>query len=178
MKKSTKLLIAATVVATVVSVGSVSYALWSAGETQKQEITGTAGAINTVGELTVDIAAGSKDDAGKLKALYPVDQGSGTRYWEFEVTVTGEGTQVVTVKGELTKTVAETGSAKLYYSQTAPNGAAVSGATLISGTDVGAQPITLATEGATKVYIYMTADNTDAMKASIKLTFEATAAAE
>ncbi|MDE6201460.1 MAG: hypothetical protein K2M47_06260 [Clostridiales bacterium] len=178
MKKSTKLLIAATVVASVVSVGSVSYALWSAGSNQKQEISGTTGAINTVGELTVEIADSSKDSEGKLKALYPVDQGSGTRYWEFDVTVTGEGEQVVTVKGELTKTVAETGTAALYYSTTAPTGAAVDGAKLISGTGIDPQEITMDEEGKATVYIYMTANGTDAMKASIKLTFEASAAAD
>lgn len=183
MKRSTKLLITATVVASVISVGAVSYAAWLAGDAKTAEVEGTTGSINTVGELTVTIADGSKDSNGKLKPLYPVDQGTGTRYWEFNVTVSGEGKQVVTVIGTLTKTVAETGSAALYYSTTAPNGAAVSGAKQISGkdaegNDVTAQEITLAESGATKVYIYMTANNTDAMKASVKLTFEATAAAD
>ena len=174
MKRSTKILIASTVVASVVSVGAVSYAFWTAGDTQSQEVTGTAGTINTVGELTVTPSTASGASLTSMNALYPVDQGSAYRtYWEFDVTVTGE----------LTKTVAETGAAALFYSATAPSGAPVSGAKQISGTDAEGQPITaqeitLAESGATKVYIYMTANGTDAMKANIKLTFEATAAAE
>lgn len=180
MKRSTKLLITATVVASVISVGSVSYAFWSAGTTQKKEITGSAGSINTVGELTVTPVDADGNELTELNALYPVDQGSGTRYWEFDVTVTGDGKQVVTVKGELTKTVKETGSAKLYYSTSAPvdsNG--VISSVTASAVDIStAKNIALADSGKTKVYIYMTANNTDAMKATIKLTFEATAAAE
>lgn len=176
MKKTVKGLIIAASVAAVVGVGAVSYAAWSGGTAQSKEIGGTTGSINTIGTLTVTPKADTfttEDSAVKMKALYPVNQGASyLTYWEFDVEVTGEGDQTVTVKGDITQ--ATGGDAVLYYSTLAPSGAAVADAKNIST----AQEITMAASGATKVYVYMTSDKTEAMKATIKLTFEASAASE
>ena len=78
-----------------------------------------------------------------------------------------------TLKGEMTKGTGGTdiGSAALYWSNVAPTGKPADETNKLSAT---ASTITLS--GDNKVYVYMVADNTDAMKAGISLTFEAKAA--
>lgn len=180
MKKRTKILITAAAVAAVVGVSAVSFAAWNAGSKQSQEVSGSTGSINTIGTLTVTPKENTftkEDDVVKMNALFPVDQTTenglptgGLTYWEFEVAVTGDGAQTVTVKADVTQT--EGGDAALFYSTDAPSGAAVTGAKPLTS----AQEITgFSEDKKATVYVYMTSGNTKAMNATITLTFEATA---
>ncbi|MDE6201459.1 MAG: hypothetical protein K2M47_06255 [Clostridiales bacterium] len=178
MKKTVKGLIIAASVAAVVGVSAVSFAAWQAGDAKTQAVAGTTGSINTVGSITVTPG----DDMGTLaamSALYPVDQGAGyLTYWEFTVTTTGQGAQTVKIEGGLTEGTADgktaLGAAKLYWTATQPTSATTAVETNEIGTT--AKEITLSEDN--KVYVYMVAGDTDAMKATIDLTFSATAAAE
>lgn len=173
MKRSTKLLITATVAASIVGVGAVSYAIWSAGSAQ-QEVSAITGLIRTVGDITVEPSAES-GTLEKMNALYPVDHGgSYLKYWTFTLSAEvpgGEEAAKFSLAGELSagsSGVAVT-SAKLYWAAAAPTA------------DTGAVPENELTSTATQltgltdntVYVYMVATGTDAMKAKITLTFSA-----
>lgn len=165
MKKVVKGLVIAASVAAVAGLGAVSFAQWSGETTKTQDVTGSTGTINTVGELTVTPTS--------LDTLYPVDQGSSyTTYWEIEVKLTGTGEQTVKLQATYTQgDGTEIGEADIYVATSAPEGDEVSGALSILGTE---QTIALE-EGEATIYVYLTADNTDAMGGQIKLTFTATA---
>ncbi|MDE6618698.1 MAG: hypothetical protein K2K13_06710 [Clostridiales bacterium] len=178
MKRSTKLLITATVVASLVGVGSVSYAIWSAGETKEQEVSGTTGSIRTIGNMTVtpSDASGSVSEAGAItmNALYPVDQGgSYLNYWEFTLSAdVTDGTPVFKLAGELSAGSSGTPvtNAKLYWAATTPSSTTGAVPTNELKKDTAAELKNLTDN---KVYVYMIATGTDAMKAKITLTFSA-----
>ncbi|MDE7164379.1 MAG: hypothetical protein K2O04_03045 [Clostridiales bacterium] len=182
MKKRTKILITAAAVAAVVGVSAVSFAYWSGSTKTSVTVTGTTGVINTLGDLTVTPKEGTyntEDNAIVMNALYPVDQTTGNglptgglTYWEFTLsTAQGTGDQTVSYKlaGSLTKD-GGIGSAKLYWTTSDPTAEdfdAENDGTLVSAD---ADDLTNVENGGT-VYVYMTANATDAMEASISLTF-------
>ncbi|MCH5165522.1 MAG: hypothetical protein J1G01_03880 [Clostridiales bacterium] len=181
MKKSIKALIVAASVAAVAGIGAVSFAKWEAGNAATKTATGNTGSINTIGTLTVTptSASGSVADTITMNALYPVDQG-GTylTYWEFDIEVTGEGEQTLTVQA--TYSAGTSGKAQgtgvIYYAKSAPQGATVAGAQDISS----AQTVDLQkgdNKYTAKVYIYFTntAETLDMMGGSITVTFTASA---
>lgn len=175
MKKVTKGLIIAASVAAVVGVGAVSFAKWEVTADNDVEITGKTGVINTLGDITVTPAADTfttgEDGAITMNALYPVDQGgSYLTYWTFTISSAVTGTQSVsyTLQGTLDKDDDET--AALYWTKTKPttsttaaNGTPVSSAT-------GGAALTGVNNGDT-IYVYLVASDTDAMNATISLTF-------
>ncbi|MDE6401400.1 MAG: hypothetical protein K2L54_02180, partial [Clostridiales bacterium] len=172
MKKKVKSLIIAASVAAIAGIGAVSFAAWQGTGSQTATGTGATGEINTIGAITVTPSSAS-GTLTSLNALYPVDQtGEYLKYWEFEVTCDTTGTQAVTFKlaGTLTEGTAEgktaIGSAALYWSNTTPAAAPADETNKLTGT---AQEITL--DANNKVYVYLVADNTDAMNAAVSLTF-------
>ncbi len=158
MKKSTKILIAATAVATAVSVGAVSYAAWTGSSSKEQGVSGTTGSIRTIGNMTVtpSDASGSVSEAGAItmNALYPVDQGgSYLNYWEFTLSAdVTDGTPVFKLAGELSAGSSGTPvtNAKLYWTATTPSSTigAVSTKELKKDTDAELKNLT-----DTKVYV-------------------------
>lgn len=188
MKKRTKLLIAAAAVAAVAGVSAVSFAAWSGSDKTSVPVTGSTGIVNTLGDLTVTPADGTTTSgAGEaivMKELYPVDQtaanglpSGGLTYWTFTLsTATGTGTQNVSYK--LKGTIAngsdtestDKGSAALYWTKTQPTSATVAADGTAVSSDEGGAVLTDVANGGT-VYVYMVASGTDAMKASISLTF-------
>ncbi len=176
MKKKVKSLIIAASVAAIAGIGAVSFAAWQGGGTQTATGTGSTGVVDTLGAITVTPSTNS-GTLDELNALYPIDQTGDSllKYWEFTVTCDKTGSQAIeyTLKGEMTKGTGGTdiGSAALYWSNVAPTGKPADETNRLSAT---ASTITLS--GDNKVYVYMVADNTDAMQAGISLTFEAKAA--
>ena len=185
MKKTVKGLIVAASVAAVVGVGAVSFAAWSTGNTSSATVTGTAGTIVTVtGDVTLTPAdgTGAWDADTKTvtmsKKLFPNDQTSGVSadgvtIWEFTITPpTTTGTATITYKLGATLTAngnATTGAA-LHWS-----GATVTGKTTDDTANVlGETPVEITPES-NVFYVYMTADDTAAMGATISLSFEAVA---
>lgn len=182
MKKFVKPLVIASSVAAVVGIGAVSFAAWAGATTEDVEKTGTTGVIDTIGELTVT-------SADVTKALYPVDQGTnstaavpadGVIYWTFTLSVpdaTGSVTPVYSLKAELTKGDTDLGDAALYYSKDAPTSATGAVAANLLDKDT-AKELTLNAaneDGESTVYVYLVAEDTDAMNASVKLTFSVAA---
>ena len=178
MKKATKLLIAATAVATVVSVGAVSYAAWTGSSTVSKDVEGSTGSIRTIGNLTVtpSDASGSVSEAGAItmNALFPVDQGgSYLTYWEFTLSAdVTDGTPVFKLAGERSAGSSGTpvSSAKLYWAASTPSSTTGAVSTNELKKDTAAELKNLTDN---KVYVYMVATGTDAMKATISLTFSA-----
>ena len=157
MKRAVKMLIAASAVATVFGVGAVSYAKWTAGSgSPSADVDGVTGSITTIGGITVT----PNKPTGSLYPLGGAPSG-GKDYWEFEVKVDGTGNVVVTVEGKF----ASSGIyAKLYYSQDAER-------PTDEEHDISSAKVI---EDPTKpVYVYMVAYGTNAMDASISLTFTA-----
>ncbi|MCH5163283.1 MAG: hypothetical protein J1G38_07350 [Clostridiales bacterium] len=185
MKKAKKALIIAAAAVAAVGISAVSFAKWTGDTSKNVEVSGQTGSINTVGSVTVkaDEASGTYDNSsgtaqGTMKALYPVDQdtgvGDGVKYWQFTVTVTGDGAQTVQISGTLSGGTANTGTPALMFKE----GAAPTGKDDGAGKNISsAQTITTIT-GSTKtatIYVYLVADNTDSMGATVALTFTATA---
>ncbi|MDE5562823.1 MAG: hypothetical protein K2J01_04680 [Clostridiales bacterium] len=189
MKKAIKGLIVASAVAAVVGVGAVSYAAWSGGENTTKNVTGNTAVINTIGDIVVtpDSASGSVNAETKaitMNNLCPVDQTEATKpsgsvnYWKFTLSSATTGTQTVkyTILGSISAgsdggaTPLGT-TAKLYWSESEPTSAttAAPGGTQI---DASAADITGST-----VYVYIVADNTDGMNATISVTFGVAAGA-
>ncbi|MDE7405326.1 MAG: hypothetical protein K2M89_00430 [Clostridiales bacterium] len=173
MKKAIKGLIIAASVAAVVGVAGVSFAKWAGDATEPVEFTGATGAIQTLGELSVEADAASLDDDSNLKALVPADQGTVTgavNYWKFTLSVpdaTGGATPTYSLAATLKKgTGTEVGAAKLYWLDSAPNATTPETTNEIDG-----GTITPDEDGV--VYVYMVATGTDAMNADITLTFSA-----
>lgn len=178
MKKATKILITAAAVAAVAGVSAVSFAAWSGGSNTTQVVGGTTGQIKTIGdiEVTPTAASGSVSttDGVKtytMKKLCPVDQSEATKpadcvtYWEFDLSsaTTGEGTTVkYTILGSIGAGTSDsaTTTAKLKWSTATPS--------KDSGTEVSS---TAADITGTKVYVYLVADNTDGMNATVSVTF-------
>lgn len=185
MKKAIKGLIVASAVAAVVGVGAVSYAAWSTNNSSSATVSGSAGTIVTVtgdAVLTPATGTGAWDADTKTvtmtKKLFPNDQtsgvsGDGVTIWEFTITPpTTTGTANITYKLGATLTAngnATTGAA-LHWS-----GATVTGKTTADTDNVlGTTPVEI-TPVSNVFYVYMTADNTAAMGATIALSFEAVA---
>ena len=174
MKKTAKILIAASAVAAVVGVGTASYAMWSGGS-PSLEVNGSIGEINVMGDLLVEVTAGgsgSSKDTIAMDKLLPYDMAGddgAVTYWQFSVTVEG-GTTTPTVSkiGTIKSSSGGAVGADLYYSQTAP------GATASDNDISSTKEITLDESNQATVYVYMVAYRTDAMNASISLTFTAT----
>ena len=186
MKKAVKGLIVAATVAAVVGVGAVSFAYWQGSSDTSVTInTGATGQIATVGAITVTPSAASGSvttGEGGVKTytmnkLCPVDQPTApadcVKYWEFTLSSAATGGQSVkyTILGTLTEgtgtNATDLGDATLRWSTTAPT-AAADGEEL-TGT---AADIT-----GTTVYVFLAADDTEAMNATISLTFAAVEAA-
>lgn len=167
MKKSTKILITAVAIASIVGVGAVSYAAWTGGGVETKEVSGNTGSVRTIGDITVTPSDATGSAITALNALYPVDyRGDGVTYWEFTLSADiTEGTPVYYLAGELSSGV----SAKLYWSAETPT----TTMTVDAQKELSATPKKL--EGLTDdtVYVYMVATGTDAMKADITLTFSA-----
>ena len=168
MKRSAKILIAASAVAAAFGVGTVSYALWTAGGSTPVKAEGSAGMVKTVGNVTVssDQSTG-KNSSGNLvmKKLLPYDHEyvDGPNFWQFAVSVQNSAGDVqVTLEGSIDCNAAV---AKLYYSQTAPGS--------IATTDELSSVKTI--DVSKPVYVYMIASSSVAMNASISLTFTAKA---
>ena len=159
MKRSVNILIAASAVAAVFGVGAVSYAKWTAGSGGKPvEVEGVTGSITTIGGITVTPSSPT--------VLYPLGGApSGSKdYWEFNVNVTATGDVSVTVEGKF----ASSGIyAKLYYSQ---------GTDRPTDDDHDISSAKVIEDPTKPVYVYMVAYGTNAMEASINLTFTAKAA--
>ncbi len=170
MNKTVKGLIIAASVAAVVGIGAVSFAYWQ-GTAEPVIINGSTGVIRTIGNLTVTPSTAS-GTAEAMNALFPVDQNqkegdSYLTYWEFTLSsdVTGDDPAVYKLAGVLdTKT-----SAALYWSASLPTKS--TGA--VEGNKLSATAVTLSGLTDDTVYVYMVATGTDAMKASITLTFSA-----
>ena len=181
MKKAVKGLIVAATVAAVVGVGAVSFAYWQGSSDTSVTInTGATGQIATVGAITVTPSAASgsvSEGVYTMNKLCPVDQTTApsdcVKYWEFTLSTAATGGQSVkyTILGTLTEGTGENatalGNAALKWSTSAPTAAA--DGTELTGT---AADIT-----GTTVYVFLTADDTEAMNATISLTFAAVEAA-
>lgn len=185
MKKAIKGLIVASAVAAVVGVGAVSYAAWSGSTDTSVTINnGLTGQIATVGAITVTADGASCTDSENpslttLKKLCPVDQTNSVptdcvKYWKFTLSTAATGGQSVKyqIKGGLTKGAdADNGTAlgsaalKFLTGTTAPTAAT-------EGTALDATTACTAFSDTT-VYIFLKADNTEAMNAKITVTFEA-----
>lgn len=189
MKKTVKGLIIAASVAAVVGVGAVSFAKWEVTSDNDVDITGTTGVINTLGDLSVTPATGtfttSESGATVMNALYPVDQGgSYLTYWTFTLSSDVTGTQSVSYKLSGTLSAGSEagskpkGSAALYWTTTAPTLTGEEGEDFDLVTDLGGTAVATSAAALTDVangdtvYVYMIASGTDAMLASIGLTFE------
>ena len=179
MKKATKILITAAAVAAVAGVSAVSFAAWAGGSNTTQVVGGTTGQIKTIGDIVVTPTAASGSvsttDGVKtytMKNLCPVDQSDATKpadcvtYWEFALSsaTTGEGTTVkYTILGSIgagSSDSATANTAKLKWSTTTPS---KDGGTVVSSE--------AADISGTKVYVYLVADNTDGMNATVSVTF-------
>ncbi len=182
MKKFVKPAVIAASVAAIAGLGAVSFAAWSGANTDPVEKNGATGEISTLGALTVTADAASLNDSNALKNLVPADQGTVAdcvNYWKFTVSLpdaTGGAKAEYKIKGSLTPgegdNATEIGGAKLYWLATAPNAATPETTNEITATDT---TITPAADGT--VYVYLVATGTDAMNATISLTFSASEAA-
>ena len=176
MKKTAKILIAASAVAAVVGVGTASYAAWTSGGSSSEDVTGFLGEIKVMGDIVVEATfggSGSSKDTIAMDKLLPYDMAGdegAVTYWQFSVTVEG-GTSAPTVSliGTIKSSSGVAVGADLYYSQTAP------GATASDNDISSTKEITLDESNQATVYVYMVAYRTDAMNASISLTFTAKA---
>lgn len=181
MKKATKILITAAAVAAVAGVGAVSYAAWSGSAASTATVNGSAGVMATHGEIVVtpETGTGTWDADSKTvtmsKALFPNDQDSvptdGAKFWKFTVTTptTGDATVTYKMSGTMTAATQATTGAALHWSATEPSGKTTADTTnVLSGT---ATSVTLGTDGV--IYVYLTADNTAAMGATIELSITA-----
>ena len=175
MKKAVKALAITAAVAAVAGIGAVSFAQWSASATQPVSKSGTTGHITTVGAITVVADEASGGDT--LKGLVPADQGlvSGyVNYWKFTISApaaTGEA-PTFTILGSITKgTGTEVGQAKLYWLNKAPDSSTPETDHEITGS---ATNLTGVASGG-DVYVYLVASNTDAMDATVSLTFSVAA---
>lgn len=177
MKKKVKSLIIAASVAAIAGIGAVSFAAWQNNGSQTATGSGTTGEIETIGAITVTPSTES-GTLTSLEALYPVDQGTGyLTYWEFTVTAATTGDQNVTfkLKGALTEDTTngtKLGNAKLYWSDSEPTANPTDETNKLSNTPT---EITLGTDN--KVYVYLVATNSEAMNATVSLTFSVEAAA-
>lgn len=186
MKKTVKGLIVAASVAAVVGVAGVSYAAWQGSTDTNVTINnGVTGQIATVGAITVtpdgdsgSVAVSEGTTTYTMNPLCPVDQGTAptgcVKYWKFTLSTAATGGQTVKyqIKGGLTKgedadNGTALGSAELRYltGATAPSAAT-------DGTALDATAACTAFADTT-VYIFLKADNTEAMNAKISVTFEA-----
>ena len=149
-------------------IGAVSFALWSS-DTKSVPVSGKSGMIETVGKVEVSADDTSKD-GDNLKRLLPIDflgtASDGVLYWGFDIVA--EGGNKVTLTYTIVDSNKQSVDAELYCSTTAPSEA--NREELISEDD--GATITL-NDGKATVYVYMVAYSTQAMNASIKLTFTA-----
>ena len=181
------MLIAASAVAAVFGVGAVSYAMWTAGDSTPATVEGPTGMVQTIGDITVTATAGgdyvgtNSTTSGSMNKLLPIDylgeaEDGVAKYWAFDVSLSGNSVSVnVTLSGTI-KSGNKAVNATLYYTTTQPtfdsdtnyisNFSSLNGKAL---SDAG-QTITVGTP----VYVYMVAYGTNAMDASINLTFTAT----
>lgn len=178
-KKLVKPIVIATSVAAVVGIGAVSFAAWSGSDHTSETITGNTDQIATIGDITVTPSAASGSALTSLNKLAPVDQSDDTmpsgavKYWEFDLSCATTGDQNVkyTISGSLTAGSGDDataiGGATLRWSETTPS--ALTDGTAISST---AANIT-----GTKVYVFLAAEDTDAMNAAISITFSVAEAA-
>lgn len=181
MKKFVKPAVIAASVAAIAGLGAVSFAAWSGADTDPVNKNGATGEISTLGALTVTADAASLN-GDALKNLVPADQGTVANcvnYWKFTLSLpdaTGGATPEYKIKGSLTAGEGDDataiGGAKLYWLATAPNAATPETTNEITATDT---EITPAADGT--VYVYLVATGTDAMNATISLTFSASEAA-
>ncbi|MCH5153662.1 MAG: hypothetical protein J1F71_00475 [Clostridiales bacterium] len=177
MKKAVKMLIAASAVAAVFGVGAVSYALWTAGGSSTATAEGPTGMINTVGDVSVTVEKGGSGSSTTkdivMDSLLPIDNNdvTGTKYWQFTVSLTGSvGDVFVKLEGTMD---CDAKVAQLYYKvgDTAPT-AASPGTRLPETIDT--SNITL-NNGSATVYVCMVAYSASAMNKDISLTFTANA---
>lgn len=176
-KKIVKPLVIATAVAAVAGIGAVSFAAWSGADTDPVTKSGATGEISTLGALTVTADAASLNGEN-LKSLVPADQGTVTdcvNYWKFTLScddATGDATPSYKIEGSLTAGSEDgstaVGGAKLYWLATAPNAATPETTNEITGTATALTP-----DANGVVYVYLVASGTDAMNATVSLTFSA-----
>lgn len=174
MKKTVKILIAASSVAAVVGLGTVSFAMWSGGSSSVV-VEGTMGVVDVIGDISVEAKNGGSGSSAnnniKMDSLLPIDNAhitsSGVIYWQFEVKLLG-GTSNATVS--VTGGFEDSVQADLYFTEAEPSFSSY------SGTDVTAEPTFTLDKDYNythTVYFYMTAYGANAMNADVKLTFTA-----
>lgn len=164
MKKVVKGLVIAASVAAVAGLGAVSFAKWEGSSNTSKTATGATGIVNTIGDIVVTPTENT-GSITSLNALVPWDQGDGVTYWEFDLScsTTGEQSVTYTILGSIAKGTdgTELGDAELRWHTSAPS----------AGTDGSEISGTAADITGSKVFVFLVAGNTDAMKADISLTF-------